>query len=172
MKKFLSVDKNYSKNILQNNNIDCGLFVLLYFEKYWADGIDGDWSKMNENWFPPTEAFRGRHRWRCKIINKRNNIINADIKNTDELIGVETENLDFDILRKGTNGRNHEDKFDKMSEDELLKEYLYLPTYEEVRDKLLDGKKPSTSSENTGRVKHSLYYSSIVNNLFNVLHII
>ena len=142
----------------QNNNIDCGLFVLLYFEKYWAEGIDGDWSKMNENWFPPTEAFRGRHRWRCKIINKRNNIINADIKNTDELIGVETENLDFDILRKGTNGRNHEEKFDKMSEDELLKEYLYLPTYEEVRNKLLDGKKPSTSSENTGRVKQSLYY--------------
>lgn len=111
---------------------------------------------MNENWFPPTEAFHGRHRWRCKIIKKRNDLINSDIKNTDELIGVETENLDFDILRKGTNGRNHEEKFDKMSEDELLKEYLYLPTYGEVRDKLLDGKKPSTSSANTGRVMQPL----------------
>ena len=108
---------------------------------------------MNEHWFPPTEAFHGRHRWRCKILKKRNDIINSDLKNTDELIGIETENLDFDILRRGTNGKNHEEKFDKMSEDELLKEYRFFPTYREVRDKLFDDKKQSTSPANTGRVK-------------------
>lgn len=94
--------------------------------------IRDDFSKIDESWFPPMEAFTARRRWRELIDSKCHISIEPGSKKIATM--GEAENVDLQLVCK----KLSDDTIDHhgKTDGELLEMVGYLPTYKEVQSYL------------------------------------